>query len=226
MGYNSNCVFTNESEFHINLKRTMTWSKKGTHAEIVQSLIRIKTTIILHAISPYGVVNAKIKVPFAEASKKRKVTGGSKAHKTTRTVNGYYMNFISSTLNVMDCHEQFKGHCLVMNNTPMHTSDRIRRFIERSRYGCVYLPPYSLSSIQLNISGQLQGANQNEKSSCRQRPLMLGSLKYVKAFPSTNLKDSIAIQLQNLKPVSITCAESKKKKKWVAFSKNSIHLIY
>ncbi|CAO3694473.1 unnamed protein product [Rhizopus stolonifer] len=143
MDFNSNCVFIDESAFHINLKRTMAWSKKRTRAEVVQPLTRAKTTTILGAISPYGIVNVKVRVPYAEASKKRKVTGGSKAQKTTGTVTGHYMNFISSTLDVMDRHEQFKGNYLIMDNTPIHTSDSIRRFIENRGYGCVYLPPYS-----------------------------------------------------------------------------------
>ncbi|KAG1444656.1 hypothetical protein G6F56_010210 [Rhizopus delemar] len=77
MDFNSNCVFIDESAFHINLKRTMAWSKKGTRAEVVQLLTRAKTTTILGAISPFGVINVKVRAPYAEASKKRKVTGGT-----------------------------------------------------------------------------------------------------------------------------------------------------
>ncbi|CAO3702063.1 unnamed protein product [Rhizopus stolonifer] len=72
MDFNSNCVLIDESAFHINLKRTMAWSKKGTRAEVIQPLTRAKTTTILGAISPYGVVNVKVRVPYVEASKKRK----------------------------------------------------------------------------------------------------------------------------------------------------------
>lgn len=32
--FQANCVFIDESAFHINLKRTMAWSKKGQRAEI------------------------------------------------------------------------------------------------------------------------------------------------------------------------------------------------
>ncbi|KAG2207889.1 hypothetical protein INT47_010873 [Mucor saturninus] len=143
MDYNSNCVFIDESAFHINLKRTMAWSKKGTRAEVIQPLTRAKTTTILGAISPYGIVNVKIRVPYSAASKKRKTVGGSKMQKSIGTVTGHYFNFIASTIDVMDRHEEFKGHYIIMDNAPIHTSDNIRKFIESRGYGCVYLPPYS-----------------------------------------------------------------------------------
>lgn len=95
------------------------------------------------AISPYGVVSVKIRVPYSAASKKRETTGGSKMQKTTGTVTGHYFNFIASTIAVMDRHEEFKGHYFIMDNAPIHTSDNIRNFIESRGYGCVYLPPYS-----------------------------------------------------------------------------------
>lgn len=120
----------------------MSWSKKGTRAEVIQSLTRAKTTTILGAISPFGVVNIKVRVPFAEASKKRKVTDGSKARRTVGTVRGHYMNFISSGLGVMNRHEKFKGHYIIMGNGPIYTSESIRS-IESRGYGCVYLSPYS-----------------------------------------------------------------------------------
>lgn len=50
MDYDSNFVFIDEPAFHINLKRTMTYSKKGTRAEVVQPPTRAKTTTILGAI--------------------------------------------------------------------------------------------------------------------------------------------------------------------------------
>lgn len=35
MGYMSNCIFIDETAFHVNLKQPMAWSKKGTHDEVV-----------------------------------------------------------------------------------------------------------------------------------------------------------------------------------------------
>ncbi|KAG1606564.1 hypothetical protein G6F46_012921 [Rhizopus delemar] len=47
------------------------------------------------------------------------------------------------TLDVMDKHELFKGHYLVMDNAQIHKHADIRSYIESRGYGCVYLPPYS-----------------------------------------------------------------------------------
>ncbi|KAG1266388.1 hypothetical protein G6F65_014071 [Rhizopus arrhizus] len=59
MDYLSNCIFIDEAAFHINMKRTVAWSKIGSRAEVVIPKTRAKTTTILGAISPYGVINVK-----------------------------------------------------------------------------------------------------------------------------------------------------------------------
>jgi transposase/transposase-like protein len=143
MDYQSNCIFIDESAFHINLSRTMAWSQKGTRAVVVQPKTRAKTTTILGAISSHGIINIKVRIPYTESSKKRRITGEPKAKKTVGTVTGHYFNFIYDTLEVLDRHEQFKGHYLLMDNAPIHSSEQIRRLIESRGYGCVYLPPYS-----------------------------------------------------------------------------------
>ena len=137
-------IFIDESAFHINLKRTMAWSKKGTRAEVVQPVTRAKTTTILGAISARGIVNVKVRVPYI-ASKKRKATSGSSktASRSSGTVTGHYFNFIASTLDVLDHYEEFKGHYIIMDNAPIHTADSIERLIVSRGYGCIYLPPYS-----------------------------------------------------------------------------------
>ncbi|KAG1448381.1 hypothetical protein G6F56_008958 [Rhizopus delemar] len=76
-----------------------------------------KTTTILGAISPYGVVNIKVRKP--------RVLIPSKKRKTA------------------DKHEQFKGNYIVMDNAPIHKNTDIRKYIEQHGYGCVYLPAYS-----------------------------------------------------------------------------------
>lgn len=133
--YQSNCVFIDESAFHINLSRSMVWSKKGTRAVVVQPKTRAKTTTILGAISSQGIINIKVRVPYEQNSKKRKVTGESKVKKTVGTVLGHYFNFISATLGVLDRHEQFKGHYLNMDNAPIHNSDQIAKLIVSRGYG-------------------------------------------------------------------------------------------
>ncbi|KAI8081800.1 uncharacterized protein B0P05DRAFT_586344 [Gilbertella persicaria] len=62
------------------IKAKTACSKKGTRAEVVQPTTRAKTTTILGAISPFGVVNIQVRRPVAP-SKKRKANN-SKAKKT------------------------------------------------------------------------------------------------------------------------------------------------
>jgi transposase len=148
MDFMSNCVFIDEAAFHINMKRSVAWSKKGERAVVVVPKTRAKTTTILGAISPFGVVNVKVRRPKVQSSsKKRKTAGNSSiiANETTKggTVTGHYFNFIAKTLDVMDRHPEFKENYLVMDNAPIHKHTDIRKYIEGRGYRCVYLPPYS-----------------------------------------------------------------------------------
>ncbi|KAG0938412.1 hypothetical protein G6F57_006859 [Rhizopus arrhizus] len=147
LDFKSNCVFIDETAFHIDMKRSMVWSKKEERAVVVTPKTRAKTTTIIEAISLYSVVNIKVKSPkVAAPSKKRKATSGGSAvvgKGKGGTVTGHYFNFIAMTLDVMDKHELFKGHYLVMDNAPIHKHADIRSYIESRGYGCVYLPPYS-----------------------------------------------------------------------------------
>lgn len=146
LDYMSNCVFIDEAAFHINMKRSFAWSQVGTRAVVKVPKTRARTTTILGAISPHGVVNITVRLPRAlAASKKRKTTGNANksAKPTTGTVTGHYFNFLSSTMDIMDTHEQFKGNYLIMDNAPIHTNTEIQKYVESRGYGCVYLPPYS-----------------------------------------------------------------------------------
>ncbi|KAG1315702.1 hypothetical protein G6F64_000460 [Rhizopus arrhizus] len=74
--YLSNCIFIDEAAFHIGMKRTVAWSKIGSRAEVVMPKTRAKTTTILGAISPYGVINVKVRKPRAvNQNKKRRRRG-------------------------------------------------------------------------------------------------------------------------------------------------------
>ncbi|KAG1324259.1 hypothetical protein G6F62_009199 [Rhizopus arrhizus] len=113
-----------EIAFHINLKRSMAWSKKEERAVVVTPKTRAKITTIIGAISPYGVVNIKVKSPkLAGPSKKRKAASGGSV--------------------VVGKHELFKERYLVMDNAPIHKHTDIKSYIESRGYGCVYLLPYS-----------------------------------------------------------------------------------
>lgn len=135
MNYESNCLFIGESAFHIILKGTMAWSKVGERA------------IIETAISPFGIVNVKVRRPYEIPSKKRKLpdkaqASSSQAVKTTGTVAGhYYFNFVASTIDVLDHREEFKDLYILMDNCPIHNSKDIARYVVNRGYCCVYLPP-------------------------------------------------------------------------------------
>ncbi|KAG1053337.1 hypothetical protein G6F43_004579 [Rhizopus delemar] len=127
----SNCVFVDEAAFHISMKRSYAWSKKGSRAIVKVPKTRAITTTMLGAISPFGV---------------RKATGSRTVDKTTGkrgTVTGHYFNFLSSTMYVLDRHEMFKDNYIVMDNAPIHQHEDIRKYIENRGYRCVYLLPYS-----------------------------------------------------------------------------------
>lgn len=51
MDYLRNCVFIDEATFHVIMKRSVAWSKKGERAVVVVPKTRAKTTTILGAIS-------------------------------------------------------------------------------------------------------------------------------------------------------------------------------
>ncbi|CEG71397.1 hypothetical protein RMATCC62417_07142 [Rhizopus microsporus] len=43
----------------------------------------------------------------------------------------------------MDQYPHMKGHYLVMDNAPIHTSEDIAKYVESRSYRCACLPPYS-----------------------------------------------------------------------------------
>ncbi|GAA5802305.1 hypothetical protein HPULCUR_007769 [Helicostylum pulchrum] len=57
MDYTSNCIFIDESAFHINMKRSFAWSRKGERAVAVVLKTRAKTTTTPGAVSPKGTIN-------------------------------------------------------------------------------------------------------------------------------------------------------------------------
>lgn len=63
MDFVSNCVFIEETAFHINMKHNYAWSGKGKRAVVTVPKTRAKTTTIIGVISPFGIVNVKVKLP-------------------------------------------------------------------------------------------------------------------------------------------------------------------
>ncbi|KAL1933286.1 hypothetical protein VTP01DRAFT_7376 [Rhizomucor pusillus] len=85
LDFTTNCVFLDESAFHINWKRGMAWSKKGILAIVTVPTTKANTTSILGAISASGLI-------------------------ATGTVTGHYLTFLKATLDQMDKHPEMKGH--------------------------------------------------------------------------------------------------------------------
>ncbi|KAG1290885.1 hypothetical protein G6F60_008730 [Rhizopus arrhizus] len=113
LDFTTNCVFLDESAFHINLKRGMAWSKKDTPAVVTVPMTKAKATSILGAISATGLI-------------------------IIETVIGHYLSFLKATLDEMDKDLEMKGHYLVMDNAPIHSSTDIGKYIHTRgyRYAC------------------------------------------------------------------------------------------
>ncbi|GAN11278.1 conserved hypothetical protein [Mucor ambiguus] len=140
LDFTTNCVFLDESAFHINLKRGMAWSRKGTPAVVTVLMTRAKETSILGAISATGLVNVSLRVP--KGIRKRKL-GCEIDGYSIGTVTGHYLSFLKATLDEMNKYPEMKGHYLVMDNAPIHSSTGIGKYIHSQGYRCAYLPPYS-----------------------------------------------------------------------------------
>ncbi|CEG80911.1 hypothetical protein RMATCC62417_15174 [Rhizopus microsporus] len=136
----TNCVFLDEPTFHINLKRGMTWPKKGTPAKVTVPTTKANATSILGAISTTGLINVSLRVP--KRIKKRK-TGRSTDGYSIGTVTGHYLSFSKATLDEMDKYPEMKGNYLVMDNAPIHSSTDTGKYINSRGYRYVYLPTYS-----------------------------------------------------------------------------------
>ncbi|KAG0817207.1 hypothetical protein G6F18_008281 [Rhizopus arrhizus] len=142
MDFMRNCVFLDESAFHINLKRSMAWSKKGTPIVVTVPKTRATTTTILGVISAEGLIKCSLRLPQPPPNKKRK-RGDGVGQMSKGTVTGHYISFLKATMDEMDRHPHMKGHYLVMDNAPIHTSDNIAKYVESRGYRCAYLPSYS-----------------------------------------------------------------------------------
>ncbi|KAG1137002.1 hypothetical protein G6F37_011878 [Rhizopus arrhizus] len=139
LGFVKNCVFLDESAFHVNLKRSIAWSRKGTPAIVTVPTTTANATSILSAISATGLINVSLRVP--KRIKKRKLGHEIDAY-SRETVAGHYLSFLKATLDEMDKYLEMKGHYLVMDNAPIHSSSDIGKYTN-SGYRFVYLPPYS-----------------------------------------------------------------------------------
>ncbi|KAG1057201.1 hypothetical protein G6F43_000955 [Rhizopus delemar] len=141
MDFTRNCVFLDESAFHINLKRSVAWSKKGTPA--VVTVPKTRATTILGAISAEGLIKCSLRLPQSPANKKRK-RGDGVGYMSKGMLTGHYAGFLKAPMDEMDQYPHMKDHYLVMDNAPIHTSEYIAKYVESRGYRCAYLPSYSL----------------------------------------------------------------------------------
>ena len=135
----TNCVFLDEFAFHINLRRSRGWSKRGTRAIVKTPKTRAETTTILGAISSSGLVNVSVRVP--KAIKRQKANGDE--YISTGTITGHYFSFLKATMDEMDRHEKHKNYYIVMDNAPIHINSDIETYIKWRGYRCANLPTYS-----------------------------------------------------------------------------------
>jgi hypothetical protein len=127
----SNYIFINEAAFHINMKRTVALSKIGSCAKLVMPKARAKTTTIFGAISPYGVMNVKVKRPRVVNQNKKRKAGGGKAVINTQsrgdTVTGHYFNSICGAMDALDKREKFKDCYIETDNAPIRKNADVKK---------------------------------------------------------------------------------------------------
>jgi hypothetical protein len=148
----------------------------------------------LGAISPFGIVNIQLRRPTIPSKKRRLGSNDLVVNGAGSTVTGHYINFVKSTLDVLDNHEEFKGHYIVMDNAPIHTSKDIERYITSRGYGCIYLPPYS---PELNPIEQFWSVVKS-KLKREKRRFPVESKKHAIASSLATFEDFAIIPPQNL----------------------------
>ena len=97
---------------------------------------------ILGAISAQSLIKYSLRLSQLPPIKKRK-RGEDVGCVSKGTVTGHYVSFLKATMDEMDQYPHMKGHYLVMDNAPIHTSVDIAKYVESRGYRCVYLPSYS-----------------------------------------------------------------------------------
>ena len=81
--YMTSCIFIEGVVFHINMERSMIWSRKGKCIVVVVYTVRAKTTIIFGIIVPYGVASIKLRCPRI-VKQSKKLAGKSLRKKESR----------------------------------------------------------------------------------------------------------------------------------------------
>ncbi|ORE11845.1 hypothetical protein BCV72DRAFT_317998 [Rhizopus microsporus var. microsporus] len=100
MDFRTNCVFLDKSAFHINLKRSMAWSKKGWPAVVTVPKTRAQTTTILDAISASELIKYSLRLPQLPAKKRKRE--GYAEQTSIGIVTVHYFSFLTATMDEMD----------------------------------------------------------------------------------------------------------------------------
>ncbi|KAG0740696.1 hypothetical protein G6F57_005412 [Rhizopus arrhizus] len=103
----------------------------GTPAIVTVPTTKANATSALGAISATGLINVSLRVP--KRIKKRK-HGRTIDSYSIGTVTEHYLSFLKATLDEMDKYPEMKGHYLVMDNVPIHSSADIGKYINSRGY--------------------------------------------------------------------------------------------
>jgi transposase len=93
-------------------------------------------------ISAQVLIKYSLRLPQPPSNNKRK-RGEDAGRASKGTVTGHYVGFLKATMDEMDKYPHMKGHYLVLDNAPIHTSVGIAKYGESRGYRCVYLPSHS-----------------------------------------------------------------------------------
>ncbi|KAI8886883.1 hypothetical protein K501DRAFT_269461 [Backusella circina FSU 941] len=146
--YLDNCVFVDESEFDINMRRSRGWSARGEKAVTTTPSTRATSHTVFGAISAVRVVNVSIRE--SRNIKRRRVVGNKKRKVPENnisvpsdTTGEHYFQFLNDTMDVMDEFPEMKGYYIIMDNAPIYVPSIIDPVVLNWGYVPVYLPPYS-----------------------------------------------------------------------------------
>ncbi|KAG0738811.1 hypothetical protein G6F62_007891 [Rhizopus arrhizus] len=124
--FTKNCIFIDESGFHINMRKNYAWSRKSERIVVKLPQTRAASHTIIGAISTKGIIHIALRKPPPKG-----------------TTSAHYTKFINEPLDILDDMEGMKGSYLVMGNYSIHGSKLMQNKILRRGYKLVYLPIYS-----------------------------------------------------------------------------------
>jgi hypothetical protein len=142
MNFLTNCVFIDEAGFYLHMTRNVAWSEKGEPATVKVPSTRATSITIFGAICSAGIVDLTLRKP--RVIKKRKLASGkmSRAKVAEGTKSEDYLEFLDGLIEVMKA-KGFSGYYFVMDNAPIHSTQKVEEKLTKAGHHCVFLPPYS-----------------------------------------------------------------------------------